>query len=108
VPSQLCSWFGEEARHPLEYLEKDWAGDAWARGAPITVYPPGVLTTCCTPVACSLGPIHWASGDTSARFQGWVLQSHLMASCALHVCVAVWIGVVGSLALFSHGEQRST
>ncbi|CAK8992965.1 Probable flavin-containing monoamine oxidase A [Durusdinium trenchii] len=32
---QLTKWFGPEASHPLEYLEKDWAADEFTGGCPV-------------------------------------------------------------------------
>ncbi|CAK9007074.1 unnamed protein product [Durusdinium trenchii] len=34
---QLTKWFGPEASHPLEYLEKDWAADEFTGGCPVGV-----------------------------------------------------------------------
>jgi hypothetical protein len=70
--SQLASWYGEAALTPVEYLEKDWSQDVWVKGAPIGIFPPGSLTAASSCLSQPLGPVHFASTETSAESQGYM------------------------------------
>lgn len=43
VIEQLVQYFGEEARCPIDYVEKNWWDEAYVGGCPISC--PGVGTT---------------------------------------------------------------
>lgn len=44
VIEHFAKYFGEEARKPLAYAEQDWNAEEWSGGAPITIFPTGVLS----------------------------------------------------------------
>ena len=47
VLSQLEKWFGPKALEPIEYFEKDWVSDEYARGCPCGIFPSGALWQVC-------------------------------------------------------------
>ncbi len=64
--------FGPLARDPIDFLEADWAGDPWARGCPVGIAPPGLLTTCGPALREPVGRIHWAGTETSTYWNGYM------------------------------------
>jgi monoamine oxidase len=43
ILSHLSKYFGDEALDPIEFVEKDWNLDEFARGCPVNHFAPGVL-----------------------------------------------------------------
>ncbi len=35
--------FGEQALHPIDYVEHDWTQERWSRGGPTAIHGPGTL-----------------------------------------------------------------
>jgi monoamine oxidase len=75
----LGAWaqvFGQEARGPSEYVEKDWAAEAYTRGGHGCHFPPGCW--------CELGPalggtqmprygrVWWAASDLAKDWNGYL------------------------------------
>ena len=56
--------FGEKARHPIQYLEKDWMREPWIAGCKSPV-PPGMLTMYTSAISDPVGLIHWAGTETA-------------------------------------------
>jgi monoamine oxidase len=65
-------WFGEEARRPLAYAEKDWALDDWVHGAPTGIWQPGQLSRLGPALRQAVGRIHWAGTETALRWTGYM------------------------------------
>jgi monoamine oxidase len=65
----LVRWFGEEARRPLAFLEKDWAEDPWSGGS-VGLLPPGTLTRYGAALHEPVGRVHWAGSETSSEWCG--------------------------------------
>lgn len=65
-------WFGEEARQPLAYAEKDWSLDDWIRGAPTGIWQPGQLSRLGPALRQPVGRIHWAGTETALRWSGYM------------------------------------
>jgi monoamine oxidase len=69
--ASLARYFGEAARHPIDYFDMVWATERYTRGAYGTFNPPGVL---------SLGPqttgaagrLHFAGDGTSPQWPGYM------------------------------------
>jgi hypothetical protein len=40
---QLVSYFGEIAKHPIGYLEKNWLDDPISRGGYMGILPPNIM-----------------------------------------------------------------
>lgn len=65
-------WFGDEARTPLAYAEKDWTLDDWVRGAPTGIWQPGQLSRLGPALREPVGRIHWAGTETALRWTGYM------------------------------------
>jgi len=68
----FARWFGEEARRPLAYAEKDWTLDDWVRGAPTGIWAPGQLSRLGPALRQPVGRIHWAGTETAQRWTGYM------------------------------------
>ncbi|HZR36357.1 MAG TPA: flavin monoamine oxidase family protein [Nevskia sp.] len=68
----FARWFGEEARRPLAYAEKDWTLDDWVRGAPTGIWAPGQLSRLGPALRQPVGRIHWAGTETASRWTGYM------------------------------------
>jgi monoamine oxidase len=70
--SSLARYFGDAARHPIDYADRMWTTDPFARGAYGTYNPPGVLTSLGALAAGPVGPLHFAGADTSPEWPGYM------------------------------------
>lgn len=71
VINALVDYFGEQARAPLHYVEKDWGEDTYCAGC-IPALPPGVLTTIGPHLGRDLGPLIWAGTESSTVWNGYM------------------------------------
>lgn len=67
----LVRFFGEDARHPTHYIDKDWPADPWSGGCYVGYMPPGVMTTLGAALREPCGRIHWAGTETATRWNGY-------------------------------------
>jgi monoamine oxidase len=72
VVDAMVSRFGEPAGKVMEYIEQDWPAENWTRGAMITHYPPGVLTTFGPALRAPVGALHWAGTDNATIMVGCI------------------------------------
>jgi len=72
VLDAFASYFGEAARAPQAYVEKDWTDDPWTRGCPTAHTPPGVLRRHGPALRRATGRVHWAGSETSTFWQGYM------------------------------------
>ena len=63
---------GRDALTPVEYFEQDWTSEAWTRGGPTAVLPPGVLTELGPWRDRSFGRVHWAGAEHSDYWNGYM------------------------------------
>jgi monoamine oxidase len=70
--ASLARAFGPRALEPVDFLEADWADDPWARGCPVGIAPPGLLTTYGPALREPVGRIHWAGTETSTYWNGYM------------------------------------
>jgi monoamine oxidase len=70
--ASLARSFGPRALEPIDYLEMDWASEAYSRGCPVAFAPPGVLTTYGAALREPVGRIHWAGTETSTYWNGYM------------------------------------
>jgi monoamine oxidase len=70
VLDDLAVAFGEEARHPIRYVEHDWSAEPWIRGGAAGVFPPGVLTEYRYLFDKPIGRLHFASTETARQWWG--------------------------------------
>ena len=68
----LVRYFGEEARHPVEYLEKDWMAEEYSRGCYGAHLTPGVWTAYGPALTEPIGRIHWAGTECSPVWNGYM------------------------------------
>lgn len=68
----FARYFGERARHPLEYLERDWMAEEFSRGCYGAHFTPGVWTAYGSALREPIGPIHWAGAECSAVWNGYM------------------------------------
>lgn len=68
----LVRHFGPEAAQPIEYLEKDWSADEFARGGYGAHFPPGTWTAYGKALTEPVGKIHWAGAECSPIWNGYM------------------------------------
>jgi putrescine oxidase len=59
----MASYVGERAERPVDYIETEWSGQEWTRGAYGTSFGVGGLTRFGEDLRRPIGPIHWACTD---------------------------------------------
>ncbi|WP_330232653.1 FAD-dependent oxidoreductase [Nocardia sp. NBC_00508] len=72
IVGSLVRAFGHAARDPIEWHEKVWAEDPYARGGYGAFFPPGVLTTLGSALRQPIGAIHWAGSETATEWSGYI------------------------------------
>jgi len=80
VVNHLAKHFGEEAKTPIYYLEKDWTKEKYTKGCPVVIFPPGVLSLACkvSPKAPNyalrepVGRCHFAGTETATSWVGFM------------------------------------
>lgn len=72
VLNSLARYFGKQALSPIDYTDKDWLSDEWARGCYVGVMPPGLLTELGPALRRPVGAIHWAGTETAPQFCGYI------------------------------------
>jgi monoamine oxidase len=73
VLNEFVKFFGEQARHPRQYIEDDSAADEpWIRGCPTVNLPPGVLSDFGPAIREPIGRLHWAGSETSTYWSGYM------------------------------------
>ena len=72
VIDSLTHYFGPQAAQPIDYVDKDWLSDEWARGCYVGVMPPGLLTELGPALRRPCGLIHWAGTETAERYCGYI------------------------------------
>jgi monoamine oxidase len=68
----LVRYFGPEAAHPIDYVERDWAAEEWTRGCYGAHCPPGVWTQMGRALRLPVGPVHWAGTETATEWSGYL------------------------------------
>lgn len=72
IVDRLVKYFGEPARNPVSYAELDWGEQEWSGGAPITLFPTGVLSVHGNALREPVGRIHWAGTETARQCMGFI------------------------------------
>lgn len=70
--ASFARYFGEQALHPVGYVDMAWAQEEFTRGAYGSFNPPGVLTALHDPITEPVGPLHYASSDASPQWPGYM------------------------------------
>ncbi|MDF1604907.1 FAD-dependent oxidoreductase [Nocardioides sp. YIM 152315] len=68
----FAAMFGEQALHPVEYVEHDWTAESWTRGGPTAFHAPGTLTAFGSAIRRPFGRVHWAGTETSTYWSGYM------------------------------------
>lgn len=68
----LVTYFGEGARHPVEYLEQDWAAEEFSRGCYGAHFTTGTWTAFGPALREPVGRIHWAGTECSPVWNGYM------------------------------------
>lgn len=72
VLDDLALYFGEQARHPVDYVEEVWSRSQFNRGGYVSVPGPGVLTGFGPALLDPVGRIHWAGTETAEAWAGYI------------------------------------
>ena len=68
----FARYFGPKARHPVEYLERDWMAEEFSRGCYGAHFTPGVWTAYGEALRQPIGPIHWAGAECAPVWNGYM------------------------------------
>lgn len=68
----LARLFGPRAEHADGFFERDWARERWSLGGPVSNVATGALSTFGPALRESVGPLHWAGAERSARWCGYM------------------------------------
>ncbi len=68
----LVRYFGPRAATPVEYVERDWAGEEFTRGCYGAHFAPGVWTGFGPALREPVGRVHWAGAECSPVWNGYM------------------------------------
>jgi monoamine oxidase len=68
----FAAMFGEEALHPVDYVEHDWTKEQWTRGGPTAFHAPGTMVRFGSAIRQPFGRVHWAGTETSTYWSGYM------------------------------------
>ena len=71
VTANFARLFGDRAKSPADYVERDWSSDEWSRGCYAGVFGPGAWTEYGRALRAPIGRIHWAGTETATRWMGY-------------------------------------
>ncbi|MCY1338435.1 putative flavin-containing monoamine oxidase AofH [compost metagenome] len=67
----FARYFGEAALRPLEYVDKCWADEPFARGCYAALFPPGLWSNGAARLREPFGRLHFAGTETATRWMGY-------------------------------------
>ncbi len=65
-------YFGPQAAHPIEYLERDWTAEEFSRGCYGAHFTPGVWGDFGPALTEPVGRLHWAGAECSSVWNGYM------------------------------------
>tara|TARA_R110000868_G_scaffold203683_1_gene451602 strand:+ start:10503 stop:11864 length:1362 start_codon:yes stop_codon:yes gene_type:complete len=71
VLDAFARFFGENARHPIDYADQDWLAEEYTRGCYAALMPPGMWTSLGEELRLPIGPIHVAGTETATQYYGY-------------------------------------
>ncbi|WP_300543761.1 FAD-dependent oxidoreductase [Maricaulis sp.] len=71
VLDAFAACFGEQARHPVDYVDRDWTAEPFSRGCYAALMGPGVWTAYGRHLREPLGPVHIAGTEAATRYFGY-------------------------------------
>jgi monoamine oxidase len=72
VLESFAAYFGDAARSPRAYVERDWSDEVWTRGCYTGFAPPGVLLDYGERLRRPVGRVHWAGTETATIWTGYI------------------------------------
>jgi monoamine oxidase len=70
--SCLVRYFGPEAAHPRQYIERDWMAEEFSRGCYGAHFTPGVWGDFGPALTEPVGRVHWAGAECSPVWNGYM------------------------------------
>jgi monoamine oxidase len=70
--SCFVRYFGPQAAHPVEYLERDWMAEEFSRGCYGAHFTPGVWGDFGSALTEPVGRVHWAGAECSSVWNGYM------------------------------------
>lgn len=67
----LVEILGEQARHPIGYVENDWLGEEWSGGCYAALGTLGLWTSLGPDLRRPCGRVHWAGTETATEWMGY-------------------------------------
>ena len=71
VLEAFARFFGDQALHPIDYVDQDWIAEEYTRGCYAALMPPGMWTSLGPELRRPIGPIHVAGTETATRYYGY-------------------------------------
>jgi len=68
----FAAMFGEQALHPIDYVEHDWTKERWTGGGPTAIHGPGSMVQFGPSVRRPHGRVHWAGTETATYWSGYM------------------------------------
>ncbi|HEY3482548.1 MAG TPA: FAD-dependent oxidoreductase, partial [Streptomyces sp.] len=68
----FATMFGDQALHPVDYVEHDWTHERWTTGGPVANYAPEVLTSVGHTIRRPFRRVHWAGTETATYWTGYM------------------------------------
>jgi monoamine oxidase len=72
VVEGLGTLFGDEARKPSAYVDKDWTQDPWSGGCYAGNFAPGQMTAVGAALREPIGRVHFAGTETADKWAGYM------------------------------------
>jgi monoamine oxidase len=72
VLEHLARLFGDDARRPTSYLDKDWRSEEWSAGCYAGILGPGVLSDLGDALRAPCGRLHFAGTETAVHWMGYL------------------------------------
>ncbi|XP_030840277.1 probable flavin-containing monoamine oxidase A [Strongylocentrotus purpuratus] len=71
ILNHLADFFGDAAKKPIDFMEKDWALEPYNGGCPVSLMTPGAMANWDT-IRTPHGRIHWAGTETATQWMGYL------------------------------------
>ena len=72
VIDHFAKCFGQEAKNPIDYADKDWSVDVWSGGCYGAHMKPSVWTQLGPQLRAPHGLVYWAGTETATRWTGYI------------------------------------
>lgn len=67
----FARYFGKAALEPMDYVDKSWAEEPFARGCYAALFPPGLWSSGAARLREPYGRLHFAGTETATRWMGY-------------------------------------